>query len=202
MVCHTWFRNKIADMPQEHLEKLRKKHIKDIKKSYIYNCSCQDWLNSCERQLQYLNKLYPTDENKKDELYKIEFKLLQKENTKEYFEKARGRYVKDLEILQNPKLTRNQILKVFSRHDLSFDKNLKNGSYEMSTVGWHDNYRVSGVPYPCATHHNAEEAIEWLEEYDNGRNICCDMAWGMCDEIRYILVEFFNEFPNGTIHYG
>ena len=202
MGCHTWFRNKIADMPQEHLEKLKEVHIKGIKNAYIYKCSAETWIKDGEIGLKSLEEDYPTDEDKKSELYKLEKKMLEKHTTKEYYEKAHGRYVKDLEILKNPKSTRNQILKVFSRHDLSFDKDLKNGSYEMSDVGWYDNYRVSGNPYPCVVHHNAQEAIEWLENYDNGKNIICDFKEGMCDEVREILVEFFNKFPNGTIHYG
>lgn len=189
-------------MPQEHLEKLRKKYIREIKNAYIYKCSCQDWLNGCEYELKYLNECYPTDEDKKSEFYKMEFEMYKKHSSKEYFEKARRRYVKDLEILQNPKSTRNQLLRVFSRHDLSFDKDLKNGSYQMSDVGWCDNYRVWGNPYPCATHHNAQEAIEYLEAFDNGHNVCTNMTWGMCDELKEIIVDFFNEFPNGTIHYG
>lgn len=200
MGCHTWFRNKIADMPQEHLEKLKEVHIKGIKNAYIYKCSAEAWIKDGEIGLKSLEEDYPTDEDKKSELYKMEKKMLEEHSTKEYYEKAHGRYVKDLEILQNPKSTRNQILKVFSRHDLSFDKDLKNGSYEMSKVGWGDNYRISD--YQCVVHHNAQEAIEWLEEYDNGNNICCDMKWGMCEEIKIMITEFFNEFPNGTIHYG
>lgn len=202
MGCHTWFRNKISDMPQEHLEKLRNKYAREIKNAYIYKCSCEDWLNGCEDELKYLNECYPTEEDKKNELYKMELEMYKKHNSKEYYEKVRGRYVKDLEILQNPKSTRNQLLRVFSKHDLSFDKDLKNGSYDMSGVGWCDNYRVCGNPYPFAIHHNAEEAIEWLKAFDNGNNICTDMTWGMCDELKAIIIEFFNNFPNGTIHYG
>lgn len=202
MGCHTWFRNKISDMPQEHFDKLRKVHIKGIRKSYIYNCSCQEWLKGCEEELKELEKMFPTEESKHDDLYRMEYAMYKKHNSKEYYEKARGRYVKDLEILLNPKSVKRQVLGVFSRHDLSFDKDLKNGSYEMSDVGWHDNYRVSGNPYPCATHHNAEEAIKWLEEYNDGKNIICNLHEGMCDEVKNIITEFFNKFPNGTIHYG
>jgi hypothetical protein len=133
-------------------------------------------------------------------MYEMELKWAKKRNSKEYYEKARGRYVKDLEILENPKSKRNQLLRVFSRHDLSFDKDLKNGSYEMTHVGWNDNYRVSG--YPCAVHHNAQEAIEFLEGFDDNNKIRCGSKRGMCQEIRDIVINFFNEFPNGTIHYG
>lgn len=185
-------------MPQEHLDKLRKICIRSIKHAYIYNCSCEEWIKDGEESLKELEQIFSRHED--DDVYKMEKAMYKKHNTKEYYEKARSRYVKDLEILENPKSSRRQLLGVFSRHDLSFDKDLKNGTYEMSDVGWHDNYRVSG--YPCVTHHNVQEAIEWLEEYDNGNNICCDMKYGMCDKIKNIITEFFNQFPNGTIHYG
>jgi hypothetical protein len=125
-------------------------------------------------------------------------------NSKEYYEKSRGRYVKDLETLQNPRATKKQIFRIFKRHDLSFElnKDATDGSYLLQDLGWNDNYRVSGHPYPCVTHHNAQEASEWLESYDNGHNIHFDGKNGMCQEIRDIVTEFFNEFPNGTIHYG
>lgn len=202
MGCHTWFRNKISDMPQEHLEKLRKRHIKQIKNAYIYKCSCQQWIDGCKNDIKDIEKSYTEEEKKNDQMYKFELKLAKKMNTKEYYEKARGRYVKDLEILRNPNSTRKQLLRVFKRHDLSFElnKDATDGSYLLEGLGWCDNYRVSG--YPCVTHHNAQEAIEWLEAYDNGHNIHIDGKDGMCEQIKQIVTEFFKEFPNGTIHYG
>lgn len=201
MGCHTWFRNKVADMPPEHLERLRQYHIKGIKNAYIYKCSLGQWLADAEEELKDLEEDY-SDEAKKSESYKLYRNLAKKSGTKEYYEKHRAQYVKDLETLQNPKATRLQLLRVFKRHDLSFelDRYGKEGSYEMSNVGWYDQYRVSG--YPGVTHHNAEEAIKFLEEYDNGNNIVCDYKTGMCNEVRDIINNFFKQFPNGTIHYG
>ena len=190
-------------MPQEHFEKLIKKHIKGIKNAYIYSrCSCQQWLRDCERELKNLEESYTEEEKKTDQMYKFEKRMLEKTSSKEYYEKARGRYVKDLEILQNPKSTKKQIFRVFKRHDLSFElnKDATDGSYLLDGLGWYDNYRISD--YQHVTHHNAQEAIEWLESYDNGHNIICDWNEGMCQEVRDIITEFFNNFPNGTIHYG
>lgn len=187
-------------MPQEHLEKLRQMHINRIKHAYIFNCSCEQWIKECKEDLKNLEESYTEEEKKTNNHYKLEREMYEKMSTKEYYDKACNRYIKDLEILQDPKSTRKKLFGVFSRHNSSFDKDLENGSYGMSDVGWVDNYRVSG--YPCVTHHNAKEAIEWLEEYDNGNNICCDMKWGMCDEIKTLITDFFNQFPNGTIHYG
>lgn len=201
MGCHTWFRNKVADMPPEHLERLRQYHIKGIKNAYIYKCSLGQWLADSNDELNDLEQEF-SEEEKKGKLYKMYRKSAEKWGTKEYYEKHRNQYKKDLETLQNPKATRLQLLRVFKRHDLSFelDRYGKEGSYEMSNVGWYDQYRVSG--YPGVTHHNAEEAIKFLEEYDNGNNIVCGYKTGMCDEIREIVNDFFKQFPNGTIHYG
>ena len=200
MGCHTWFRNSIADMPLEHLEKLREKHIKGIKNAYIYKCSCEDWINSNKKTVAEIERT----EDKESDFYKSELSFYTKMGTKEYYEKARNKYVKDLEILQNPKATRKQLLRVFKRHDFVFElnKNATDGSYLLDDFGWGDNYRVSGNPYPCVVHHNAEEAIQWLESYDNGHNIYCDGKDGMCQDIKDIVTEFFAEYPNGTIHYG
>lgn len=192
-------------MPIEHLEKLREVHIKDIKNAYIYKCSCQKWLNVLEEELKYIEQTYTEEEKKTSQTYKMEIQMNKRMNSKEYYEKVRGRYAKDLEILQNPKATRRQLLRVFKRHDLSFDlnKTATDGSYLLQHFGWCDNYRVSGHPYPCATHHNAQEAIEWLENFSNGNNICIDgRPTRMCDELKEIIYKFFTEFPNGTIHYG
>ena len=191
-------------MPQEHFEKLREIHIKQIKNAYIYKCSCQQWLKDCEEGLKDIEANYTEEEKKTSQMYKMEIQMYKKRNSREYYEKARDKYVKDLNTLQNPKATRKQILRIFKRHDFSFDlnKDATDGSYSLSQFGWGDNYRVSGNPYPCATHHNAEEAIEWLENYDNGHNIYCNYKEGMCQEVRDIIIEFFNKYPNGTIHYG
>ena len=201
MGCHTWFRNKVADMPPEHLERLRQYHIKGIKNAYIYKCSLGKWLADAKEELKELEEEF-SEEEKKGEPYKTYRAGVEKFGTKEYYEKHRAKYVKDLETLQNPKATRLQLLRVFKRHDLSFDLDRygRNGSYEMSVVGWNDQYRVSD--YPSVTHHNAEEAIKFLEEHDNGSNIICGYTVGMCDEIRDIINNFFKQFTNGTIHYG
>lgn len=202
MGCHTWFRNKLADMPKEHLEALRKRYIREIKKAYILNCSYEEWLKCHEDDLIDIEKRYTEEEKKTNQLYKIELELIRKTKTREYYEKARKRYLKDLEILNNQTSPKKQLFGAFKKHDLSFElnKDATDGSYSLDNLGWHDNYRVSG--YPCVTHHNAKEAIKWLEEYDNGNNIECDYVKGMSCKIREIINKFFNEFPNGTIHYG
>ena len=200
MGCHTWFRNKIADMPQEHINKLREVHIKRIKNAYIYKCSKECWMNNIKSELDEFRKQYKGQLTKLSAPDKVWYDILKKECSEDFYTKERQKYVDDLETLKNPKATREELLKIFIRHDLSFDKDLKNGSYDLGDVGWHDNYRVYG--YPDVTHHNADEAIKFLEEYDDGNNIQCDYIKGMCDEIRDIINNFFKQFPNGTIHYG
>lgn len=193
----TWFRNKIDDMPQEHLDKLIKKHIRGIMKSYIYGVSFTQYRKDCDELMKCLEEDYE-DKDKNDDFYKFEKEFLEKESTREYYEKSHNKYVKDLEILKNPNSTKKELIKVFARHDLSFSRD----SYLLQGLGWYNNYRIIGDEFTSVVHHNAEEAIKWLEEYDNGENIICNNKKGMSDEIREIIRDFFKQYPNGTIHYG
>lgn len=182
------------------MEKLREVFAKKVGNAYIYKCSMKRWIREAQEDLEEFKKAHKGKLTKLSPPDKVYYNILKKSCTEEYYKKHWRMYDDDLKILKDPKATRKQLLAAFSRHDLSFDEDIKNGTYEMSNLGWHDNYRVSG--YPTVTHHNAEEAIKFLEEYDNGSNIQYDYTQGMCNEIRDIITNFFNEFPNGTIHYG
>ena len=202
MGCHTWFRNRISDMPQEHFDIFVKRYIEKIKNAYIYRCSLDKWQKSCDNILNDIEKQYSDEEKKTSKAYKDEIKMYTKMRSEEYYQKTHKRYAKDLEILQNPKSSKKQVFRVFSRHDFMFklNKDTTDGTYSLEGFGWHDEYRVTG--YPPIVHHNAQEAIEWLESYDNGHNIYCNYTEGMSDEIRDIINMFFKEYPNGTINYG
>ena len=52
MGCHTWFRNSISDMPQEHLDKLREIHLKGVKNAYIVKCTCEEWISGLEDSIK------------------------------------------------------------------------------------------------------------------------------------------------------
>jgi hypothetical protein len=193
MGCHTWFYNKISEMPIEHYEKMKAKIAKQCRNAYIVKCSCSEWVKGGEKELAHYN-------GKNSEVDKSFAKFLKEISTKEYYEKKRNEYIKDAELLENPNTPRKKVLRIFAKHKVIFDKGTKDGYYELGEFGWHDKYRVYG--YPDGNFKSAEEAIKFLEEYDNGNNIIYDFKKGMCDEIRDIINNFFKEYPNGYINYG
>lgn len=183
-------------MPQKHLEELREKTAKNIRKTWIVQCGLSEWLKEMQEDIDELEnkgeKLTPSD--------KSWLKLLKKMNSKEYYEKKRKKYLKDAEILEKGSSPIKKVLTVLSKHNTLFDEDLENGYYDLSDLGWGDNFRVYG--YPPDKFFNAQDAIKFLEGYDNGKNITCDFKEGMCDEIRDIINNFFTEFPNGRLSYG
>ena len=196
MGCHTWFANKISAIPQKHVEKLRKETAKNIRNAWIVQCSFDKWHKEMQDDIDELeNRCGELSESDKSWL-----KLLKEMNSREYYDKQRKKYVKDAEILENGASPVKKVLRVLARHNILFDKDLENGYYDLGHLGWGDNFRVYG--YPHDKFYNAQDAIKFLEEYDNGKNITCDLKEGMCDEIRDIINKFFTEFPNGMLHYG
>ena len=191
MVC-----NKISAIPQEHVEKLRKETAKNIRNAWIVQCSFDEWHKEMQDDIDELeNKGEKMTESDKSWL-----ELLKEMNSRKYYDKERKKYVKDAEILENGASPIKKVLRVLARHNTLFDKDLENGYYDLGHLGWGDNFRVYG--YPHDKFYNAQDAIKFLEEYDNGQNITCDFTEGMCDEIRDIINKFFTEFPNGMLHYG
>ena len=75
MGCHTWFRNKLSDIPKEHLDKLKKRYANDIKEAFIYKCSLKEWLKDNEEGLKDLEEIYTEEEKKNDPMYKMEVKM-------------------------------------------------------------------------------------------------------------------------------
>lgn len=195
MGCHTWFGNKISCITQEDIDKIRKTTINRIKHSYIYNCTANKWLADIKEDL---NELKKSEEDMNSDVYQFQLDFYSKMNSKEYFEKHKKQYVEDLEKLMDENTPKKELFKIFERHDMGFEN--KNDFYCLDECGWCDNYRVSG--YPQGTFHSAEEAIKFLEEYDNGNNIMCGYENGMCDEIREIINNFFKKYPNGSIYYA
>lgn len=196
MGCHTWFANKISAIPQEHVDALRKKTAENIHKAWIVQCSFNEWHKEMQEDIDEM-------ESESKELSQGDnewLKLLKKMNTKEYYDKQRKKYLRDAEILEKESSPIKKVLGALARHNTLFDEDLENGYYDLGDLGWGDNFRVYG--YPPDKFYNAQDAIKFLEEYDNGKNITCDFKEGMCDEIRDIINKFFTEFPNGRLSYG
>ena len=195
MGCHTWFYNKISEMPNEHLEELKKKVAKHCRDAYIVKCTYEEWVKDIQDDLKrYVDKEYLSDDDK----FWVDY--FKKAETREYYDKTRKKYIKEAETLENPKTPKKRALKIITKHETLFDKNLENGYYDLSDFGWGDNYRVYG--YPDGNFKSTEEAIKFLEEYDDGSNITYGSKNGMCDEIREIINDFFKEYPKGYIDYG
>ena len=198
MGCHTWFNNKVSCITDEDVKKLREYHKRHVKNAYIYKCSLTKWLNDIKEDLKDFHETY---KEPYDEMAQMELDMLTKMNSKEYYETHRNKYVEALKKLNDDSTSKEELLKIFDELDLAFS--IKDDDYTLENCGWCDNYRVSGHPYPSGSFHNADEAIKFLEEYDNGKgNIVYDFKNGMCDEIREIIKEFFKKYPNGSIHYG
>lgn len=196
MGCHTWFNNKVSCITDNDIKKLKEYHKLHVKNAYIYKCSLTQWLSDIKKDLKDFHENY---QEPYDELAQMEFDMLTKMNSKEYYEIHRNKYVEALKKLNDDTTSKDELLKIFDELDLAF--NIEDDDYSLKNCGWCDQYRVSG--YPRGTFHNADEAIKFLEEYDNGNgNITYDFKNGMCNEIREIIKEFFKQYPNGSIHYG
>lgn len=197
MGCHTWFYNKISDIPNSHITKLREKAAKDIKGFYLYNCSYEKWVADRDEDIAEMMRLEHLDEQDKEWL-----EQLKRTRTKEYFMEKLKEYDDRIKRFEDPDTPKEELLKLFSHQFVLFDADLDNGYYNLSDWGWGDNYRVSGNPYyPDEKFYSATSAINFLENYDD-RLITYDMKEGMCDEIRNIINNFFNEYPHGMICYG
>ena len=195
MGCHTWFYNKISEMPNEHLSILKERTAKRCRDAYIVKTTFDKWLEGIEKDLEH----YVGRESKSDDdNFWLDF--LNKAKSREYYDKTRNAYIKDAEILENPRTSTKRVLKLIAKYQELFDNDFENGYYGLGDFGWHDKYRVSG--YPEGKFKSADEAIKFLEEYDNGDNITYDFKKGMCDEIRDVINNFFREYPKGCIDYG
>jgi hypothetical protein len=186
MGCHTWFFNKIADIPPEHIKIYKERGAYTIRNSHIFKCTCKQFLDGIDRDL--------VDSRKRKDKNWTE--ILQKMNSKEYYERAIKKYKKRLELFESDETDISKLIKAFSDEHILFGKTLDD-YYEVPEYG--DNFRVYG--YPPEKFYDAESAIKFLEGYDN-KKITYEGREGMCDEIRDIITEFFNKYPNGKLEYG
>jgi hypothetical protein len=186
MGCHTWFFNKIADIPPEHIKIYKERGAYSIRNSYIFGCTCKQFLDDIGRDLVDARK-------RKDENLS---KILQKMNSKEYYERHIKKYKRRLELFESDETDISKLLKALSDEHILFGKTLDD--YYQVPEYW-DNFRAYG--YPPEKFYDAESAIKFLEGYDSKKIIYGERE-GMCDEIRDIIIEFFNKYPNGKLEYG
>jgi hypothetical protein len=177
MGCHTWFNNKIINMPKKDLDILKERTLSNIKQQRILKCKDYDEWAKIIRE-------WKIDQDVKDEFL-----------DKNFWRKRRDHVLWSKSVLEaddpNPE-TVISVLKEFG--NLVYDN-----TYDLTDMGWCDNFRVYG--YPEEKFYNAEDAIKFLKEYDQSK-ITYKKKNGYCDEIGNIITNFFNEYPNGFIEYG
>lgn len=191
MGCHTWFSNKIADIPSEHVETLRERCVKDIESTWIYSTPRGEFIASIKKELE---------EEINDDGDKMWIETLTKMSDPKYYDRKIKSYKRDIKVLKDKKAKTRDVLKILSKHMILFSKDLENGYYDLSDLGYGDNYRVYG--YPEEVFYDAETAIKFLENYPQNMISSGMGKEGMCDEIKDIITEFFKKYPRGKISYG
>lgn len=177
MGCHTWFNNKIINMPKEDLDKLKEKTLSNIKQQRILKCKDYDeWANVIRE--------WRIDQEIKDEFL-----------DKNFWRNRREHVLWAKSVLEADNPNPDAVLSVLKEFgSLVYDE-----SYDLTDMGWCDNFRVYG--YPEEKFYNAEDAINFLKKYDQSK-ITYKKKIGYCEEIGNIITSFFNAYPNGFIEYG
>jgi len=177
MGCHTWFSNKLSSMPEKDLAKLKEITLDIINRQTILNVNGHDeWV-------------------KKVSSWNIDSEHKKKFMDEDFFKKRRDHVLWAKSVLEADSPNKDTLFNVFKEFaGLVFES-----TYDLSRMGWGDNFRVYG--YPEGKFTNADDAISFLKEYKQN-NICYKNKKGYCDEIGNIIIHFFNEYPNGYIEYG
>lgn len=181
MGCHTWFYNKIDNMPKEHISSIKEKLITDINGYWIMNTSKEDFIKEIKENIA-------ADES---------FAYLKEMLKDGYFESQVSKYKKYLDILNNDTDidSFNSVVK-----DCYFCQEIDNVTYYCLTqFGWHDKFRVYG--YPEEIFYDAQTLIDFLKNYDQ-KMIGPDKSTGFNTDIENIIKEFFNKYPNGMVQFG
>ena len=196
MACHTWFNNKVSCITDKDIETIRNYLRKQIPNAYILKCSSEQWRENYRKELK---EFYKTHKKPYNDMAKMELEMLLKMGTEEYHKSKCAEYMESLSILNNEDSTKEELLKVFDKHEITFS--IKDDDYSLCHCGWQDQFRISD--YSNQAFDNANDAIKFLENYDDGNgNIICGYEKGMNDKIREIIKQFFKKYPNGSIHYA
>jgi hypothetical protein len=165
-------------MPKEDLDKLKEKTLSNIKQQRILKCKDYDeWAN-------VIREWRIKDQEIKDEFL-----------DKNFWKNRREHVLWAKSVLEADDPNPDAVLSVLKEFgSLVYDE-----SYDLTDMGWCDNFRVYG--YPEEKFYNAADAIKFLKEYDQSK-ITYKKKNGYCDEIGNIITSFFNAYPNGFIEYG
>lgn len=176
MGCHTWFNNSLDCIPDKDYQKLKEISLETINNSTIMKCDYDKWVTT-------VASWHIDGETKKEFIQK------------EFYDKKLRHYTWAKEVLEAEDPNKDAVISVFKE----FGGLVYEDSYDLSKMGWCDQFRVYG--YPEGKFTNPEEAINFLMNYDQEK-IVFDNKTGYCEEIGNIINSFFIEYPNGYIEYG
>ena len=176
MGCHTWFNNSLDCIPDKDYQKLKEVCIDNINKSTIMNCDYDKWVKTITS-------------------WNLDGRTKKKYIQKDFYDKRLRHLNWAKEVLEADNPNKDAVISVFKE----FGGLVYEDSYDLSKMGWRDQYRVFG--YPDGKFTNPEEAIYFLINYDQEK-ITFNLKTGYCEEIGNIINRFFTEYPNGYIEYG
>ena len=177
MGCHTWFNNRLSDIPNEHLNILKMKALSNINGQRILKCKDYDeWVKTISS-------------------WHIDSDVKKKFIDKNFWDKRRKHVLWAKSVLETADPNPEAVLSVIRE----FGGLIYEDSYDLSGMGWWDNFRVYG--YPEGDFKSAKETIDFLKKYDQSM-ITYNGVEGYCDDIGDIINKFFKEYPNGYIEYG
>jgi hypothetical protein len=176
MGCHTWFNNSLDCIPDKDYQKLKEVCIDNINKSTIMNCDYDKWVKTITS-------------------WNLDGRTKKKYIQKDFYDKRLRHLNWAKEVLEADNPNKDAVISVLKE----FGGLVYEDSYDLSKMGWRDQYRVFG--YPNGKFTNPEEAIYFLINYDQEK-ITFNLKTGYCEEIGNIINRFFTEYPNGYIEYG
>ena len=214
MGCYTWFYNRTKNIPNKHLEILKKKIVKDEKQHCQYPIF-KDWIDSetdedliYDYQLRLDNALQNNDELAIEYYRKKINKALEpahrgykKSEWKKYWHKR-----KKIKRLLTKKFHKNELLSIFKEELILFD----NGYYGLSYVeGYYNNFRI--YDYDAEPWYCVDDFVKYVKDNPNSvwikkhneNNEYVEIPRQEAEQIAIgIVTEFFQKYPNGRIRLG
>lgn len=181
MGCHTWFYNKIDNMPKEHMSNIKEKLITNINKYWIMNISKEDFIKEIQETIDANTSSAYLKEMLNDG----------------YYESQISKYRKYLNILHDDKnidAFKSVVKDCYSCREID-----NVSFFSLTPFEWHDNFRIYG--YPEEIFCDAQTLINFLKNYDQTM-IGPKESTGFNTDIENIIKEFFDKYPNGMVQFG
>jgi hypothetical protein len=164
-------------MPKKDLDKLKEQTISNINQQRILKCKDYDeWVDTVSK-------------------WRIDEDVKKKFTDKNFWRRRRDHVLWAKSVLEAADPNQDTVLSVLKE----IGRLVYEDAYDLAYMGWRDNFRVYG--YPEEKFYNADDAINFLKEYDQNM-ITYKKKNGFCSEIEKLITNFFNEYPNGYIEYG